>query len=143
MAYETLHWDGGTLLFTTNNAGALDDIKIGGLANFVVSSGTVKVAFNDRDFSGAIAASHTSAGAGTWYPPNPNRQLCSSAGTNDPITQPGPDGITDGINIFQGARIRPGSRELDGPGRLRRQRGSRMSIHRVGYGAEASFARLR
>ncbi|MCL5258399.1 MAG: DUF6531 domain-containing protein [Firmicutes bacterium] len=104
MAYETLHWDGDSLLFTTNNAGALDDIKIGGLANFVVSSGTVKVAFNDRDFSGAIASSHTSVGAGTWYPPNPNRQLCSSAGTNDPITQPGPDGVTDGINIFQGAR---------------------------------------
>ena len=104
MAYETLHWDGGSLLFTTNSAGMLDDIKIGGLANFVVSSGTVKVAFNDRDFSGAIASSHTSAGAGTWYPPNPNRQLCSSAGTSDPITQPGPDGITDGVNIFQGAR---------------------------------------
>ncbi|MHB8415209.1 MAG: RHS repeat-associated core domain-containing protein, partial [Acidiferrobacteraceae bacterium] len=104
MAYETLHWDGGSLLLTTNSAGALDDIKIGGLANFVISSGTVKVAFNDRDFSGAIASSHTSAGAGTWYPPNPNRQLCSSAGTSDPITQPGPDGITDGINIFQGAR---------------------------------------
>ena len=100
MAYETLHWGGHTLLFTTNNAGALDDIKIGGPANFVASSGAVKVAFNDRDFSGAIASSHTIAGAGTWNPPKPNRQLCSSAGTNDPITQPGPDGI----NIFQGAR---------------------------------------
>ena len=100
MAYETLHWDGGSLLFTTDSAGALDDIKIGGLANFVISSGTVKVAFNDRDFSGAIASSHTSAGAGMWYPPNPNRQLRNSAGTSDPITQPGPDGI----NLFQGAR---------------------------------------
>ena len=79
------------MLFTTNSAGILDDIKIGGLANFVVSSGTVKVALNDRDFSGATASSHTSAGAGTWYPPNPNRQLCNSAGTRDPITQPGPD----------------------------------------------------
>ena len=104
MAYETLHWDGDSLLFTTNSAGALDDTKIGGLANFVVSSGTATVAFNDRDFSGAIASSHTSAGAGTWYPPNPNRQLCNSAGTSDPVTQPAPDGITDGVNIFQGAR---------------------------------------
>ncbi len=58
-----------------------------------------KVAFNDRDFSGAIASSHTGAGAGTWYPPNLNRQLCNSAGTSDPITKPGPDGI----NLFQGA----------------------------------------
>ena len=104
MAYETLHLDGDSLLFTTNSAGALDDTKIGGLANFVVSSGTATVAFNDRDFSGAIASSHTSAGAGTWYPPNPNRQLCNSAGTSDPVTQPAPDGITDGVNIFQGAR---------------------------------------
>ena len=55
MAYEKLHWDGDTLLFTTNNAGALDDIRIGGLADSVI-------------------------------------QLCSSAGTNDPIAQPGPDG---------------------------------------------------
>ncbi|MHB8591616.1 MAG: hypothetical protein ACYDBO_06455, partial [Vulcanimicrobiaceae bacterium] len=56
MAYETVHWDGDTLLFTTNNAGALDDIKTGGLANFVVSSGTVKVAFTDRHFSGGDRA---------------------------------------------------------------------------------------
>ncbi len=102
MAYEKLHWDGDTLLFTTNNAGALDDIRIGGLADFVVSSGTVKVAFNDRHFAGAIAPSHTAAGAGTWYPPNPNRQLCSSAGTNDPIAQPGPAGAGKPLNAEPG-----------------------------------------
>ena len=92
MAYETVHWDGDTLPFTTNSAGTLDDIKSVALAHSVVSSGTVKVAFNDRHFAGAIAPSHTSAGAGTWYPPNPNRQLCSSAGTNERIAQPGPAG---------------------------------------------------
>ncbi len=102
MAYETLHWDGDTPLFTTNSAGTLDEIKIVALADSVVSSGTVKVAVNDRHFSGAIAPSHTGAGAGTWYPPNPNRQLCSSAGTNDPITQPGPAGAGKPLNAEPG-----------------------------------------
>lgn len=92
MLYETLHWDGDEVLFTTNGAGTVDDLKLDGDADILLSGGTASTSFTQRDFSGA-----------TGDPPNASRELCADTSTA-PISQPGPDGISDGYNIFQGVR---------------------------------------
>lgn len=102
-SYESLHYDGSELLFTTNALGAVDDIKIEGLADIIPGS-SPSVVFLDRDYSGEIASSHGSSGVGAWTPPNPSRSMCNYSGPNVPVREPGPDGITDDYNVFQGVR---------------------------------------
>jgi hypothetical protein len=91
MQYETVHWDGDSVLFTTNSSGAIDDLKLGVDADITVSNGTPSAVFVSRDFAGA-----------TGDPPSANRQLCGSG--PGVIWEPGPDGISDGYNVFQGVR---------------------------------------
>jgi hypothetical protein len=53
--YDTLHWNGGVLLFTTNSAGQLDDIKIGAQGDILpLDSGYKGLTFYDRDPSGGV-----------------------------------------------------------------------------------------
>ena len=97
---ETIHWDGDHVLFTTNTSGAVDDIKFGsrgplGIAgNLTFSGSTAVVNWGLRDFSGSPIGAE---------PPSSSRQLCSQT-TGMPIFYPGPDGISDGVNVFQGVR---------------------------------------
>ena len=93
MQYETLHWDGDEVLFTTTSGGAVDDLKLDDDAEITISGGAATTSFTQRDFSGA-----------TGNPPNASRELCGTTGPSTYIWQPGPDGITDGYNIFQGVR---------------------------------------
>src|SRR5579884_570548 len=89
---ETLHWDGDAVLFTTNSSGAVDDIKLEGQADIIISGGASSVSFDNRDFTGA---------EGT--PPSPSRQMCNVS-SSAYIFSPGLDSISDGYNIFQGIR---------------------------------------
>jgi len=64
MAYDTLHWDGDQLLFTTNALGQLDDIKIGAIGDITPLDPSYKgLTFYDRDLSGAIGFCHNATGA--------------------------------------------------------------------------------
>ena len=92
MQYETLHWDGNKVLFTTTSGGTADDLKVDGDADITLSGSSASANFTQRDFSGA-----------TGNPPNASRQLCATT-TTPYIWQPGSDGITDGYNVFQGVR---------------------------------------
>jgi YD repeat-containing protein len=86
MQYTAVHWDGQSVLFTS---GASQNLWLGQDGNILISTtgaATVLSNINARDFAGA---------EGT--PPSPNRTLCTGG-------QPFPDGISDGYNIFQGAR---------------------------------------
>ncbi|MHB8433389.1 MAG: RHS repeat domain-containing protein, partial [Candidatus Tyrphobacter sp.] len=62
--YDTLHWNGNVLLFTTNSAGQLDDIKIGAQGDILpLDSGYKGLTFYDRDPSGGVMGCHNAAGA--------------------------------------------------------------------------------
>ena len=64
---ETLHWMGNTLLFTTNNSGQVDDLKIGALAEIVPRSSVYSgLTVLDRDLNGRLLAAHNSTGYGSW-----------------------------------------------------------------------------
>ena len=64
MAYETLHWDGDQLLFTTGPSGALDEIKIGTIGDITPQDPTYKgLTFYDRDSSGIVGFCHNATGA--------------------------------------------------------------------------------
>lgn len=112
---ETLHWDGDTLLFTSNSSGVVDDVKTANLADINPSSS--KMLVNDRDESGVVVSQHNADGFSGWSPTDAYDQRCaagppassSSFATSYlntpfvPITNPALDGLTDGINVLQGS----------------------------------------
>ena len=63
--YDTLHWDGNQILFTTNRSGEVDDIKVGALGD-ITPLDTKFSGFTiwDRDISGTAIACHNATGAG-------------------------------------------------------------------------------
>jgi hypothetical protein len=69
-SYDTLHWGGDMLLFTTNSAGNLDDIKIGTQGDITpLDSGYKGLTFYDRGPDGGVMGCHNAAGAkfaGLW-----------------------------------------------------------------------------
>ncbi len=81
VAFETLHWDGDQLLFTTNSAGQLDDVKIGSMGDITPLDPTYRgLTFYDRDFSGTVGFCHNAtgaAGAGSTNPYMRNSKLGS------------------------------------------------------------------
>jgi hypothetical protein len=127
---ETLHWDGDQLAFTTNNAGQLDDLKFGTLADYTPRDQTYQnLTFWDRDLFGSIASSHNSSGYGVWTASSPYHNDCILADApHDSISFSGPtsfgwsvgsqyryryngllldfsgDGLTDGFNNTNGVR---------------------------------------
>jgi len=123
--YESLYWDDGTLLFTTNSSGAIDDVKIGDIADYIPGSAALLVMW-DRDNNGQIAGCHSSAGSGfgqstVWqssatcsnisgvlFPgpifPQPLITTYSPVGRGGLLGIPKSDGISDGQNTIQGVR---------------------------------------
>ena len=81
--YDTLHWDGDVLLFTTNSSGAVDDIKIGSLGDLTpLDPAFTGFTVWDRDKSGSIVSSHNNSlaggaiGHGVWSPQDPYLSKC-------------------------------------------------------------------
>lgn len=105
ITYKTLHWDGGSVLFTTKSDGTLDLIYVGSDAT-VSSSG---ISIQDRNLSGVMDTSHGGTasqpynGADAWLPGHPYRTMPCTASLCE-ITMVGTDGYTDGLNTFQGVR---------------------------------------
>jgi len=120
---DGVHWDGNSVLFTTDSNGNLDDIKVEGMSDILPDGELVE---RDRDWSGSTVMSHSAAGYSTWLPPNPNHDKCLpksppasspsyvEPGTTNPsmsftgqglvVTQPSSESYFDGVNFIQGVR---------------------------------------
>jgi hypothetical protein len=124
IAYESLHWDGDNVLFTTNAQGAVDDIKMGLIADYTpIDSVYQGLTITDRDPSGAPVGMHNSSGHGaSLSAPQPMKQgynftgacfaqapagFCKpnqSVGYGQLLIFPSSDGFWDGFNKIQGVR---------------------------------------
>jgi RHS repeat-associated protein len=110
---EQLHYDGDSVLFTTDNTGQVDNVRVG-ISAIVLPDG--RATMLDRDWNGAWVLTHSSTGYSYWEPPDPNLQNCQPQ--NPPVGstnyQPAglpmqfanltADTLTDGYNFFAGAR---------------------------------------
>lgn len=109
-----IHWDGSTMLFTTDGAGHVTNLKIGSDADILPNA---ELLVRDRDWTGQVVMSHDPTGYSPWQPPNPYHDACTpnNAPTYSPnfdgpriadatFTQLASDGYSDGYNTFQGAR---------------------------------------
>ncbi|HXM18315.1 MAG TPA: DUF6531 domain-containing protein [Candidatus Tumulicola sp.] len=79
--FESLHWDGDTLLFTSSQSGVVDDVKIGTLADRTMQSGGMFIVW-DRGPDGQVVSNHN-AGSGAhdgWVSGNPFVSNCSDNG---------------------------------------------------------------
>jgi RHS repeat-associated protein len=119
---ETLHWDGNTILFTTNDSGQTDDIKIGSTADYFVRDPLpqAKLTVWDRDYTGHMRGCHNGGGHSGWSQldpynangnPLPSITGCAAPvmyggaiGQGGAILQPDGDGYWDGFVMIQGAR---------------------------------------
>jgi YD repeat-containing protein len=119
---ETLHWDGDAILFTTNDAGQTDDVKIGNTADYFPQdpSSQAKLTMWDRDYTGHMRGCHNGGGHSSWSqldPYNANGNPlppiggCTAPamygkpiGQGGAILRPDGDGYWDGIVMIQGAR---------------------------------------
>jgi hypothetical protein len=106
----TLHWDGDSLLFTTDQNGNLTDVKVGILGDLLPSGG---ISVLERDWSGDVVTGHSVGGSLGMSIEDPYQQLggiSNDQGTPDSVTQQGPilqpasDGIWDGVSVIQGVR---------------------------------------
>lgn len=61
--FDTLHWDGNVLLFTTTSSGQLDDIKIGAEGDILPLDHYNGLTFYDRDPGGGAMGCHNAIGA--------------------------------------------------------------------------------
>lgn len=86
----TLHWDGATPLFITDNSGALQEIKIEGLG-FYAPSASNPMTFLDRNQSGFVVSAHWNGGHTDWTAANPFHQTCDGEGLSGyALFEPGP-----------------------------------------------------
>src|SRR6202790_5828461 len=67
----TLHWDGDSLLFTTDQSGPLTDLKVGLLGDLLPSGG---ISVLERDWSGDVVTGHNAAGSLGISIEDPNQQ---------------------------------------------------------------------
>lgn len=129
LAYDTLHWDGGQLLFTTNPQGQVDDIKIGsgaditpldpgysGMTSWDRLAGSVAFCHNSSGAAGNDSGptSHTTSGctiAGSQSIAQPSTMIWSGSlttaagiGQGKIMGMPGSDGLADGVELLQGLR---------------------------------------
>src|SRR5450755_836480 len=122
MHLETLHWDGNTILFTTNDAGQTDDVKIGITADYfpLDPSPNAKLTIWDRDYTGHMRGCHNGGGHSSWsqldpYNANDNplppisgcaipAMYGGPIGQGGAILQPDGDGYWDGFVMIQGVR---------------------------------------
>jgi YD repeat-containing protein len=81
MSYDTLHWDGDQLVFTTNSSGQVDDIKIGAQGDITpLDPNFTGLTFYDRGPGGAIVYCHNSTGVAGLGTINPYITAASCAG---------------------------------------------------------------
>lgn len=129
LTYDTLHWDGDSLLFETDSNDNVDGIFIGKLAA-ITQPGTGPFTVFDRDPDGSVVSEHNSS---TTYGALNADNMLQRFGVDQYVSQsagfvPGatslalignvgsgvglgtvadpmlPDGVTDGTNTFQGGR---------------------------------------
>ncbi len=80
VAYDTLHWDGDQLIFTTNPSGQVDDIKVGGSGDITPLDRTFTgLTFYDRGPDGSVMGCHNATGIQLWLTlaPYPGTYQCS------------------------------------------------------------------
>ena len=123
---ETLHWDGDTLLFTSNSSvsGHVDDIKLNGLGDYLLQTSELFVI--DRDWTGRQVSAHDGGNEDGWTNPDeynvipcdttpmgqaPNPRPVAGSGqafhdlvTSPQVLQPSSDGILVDHQTFQGVR---------------------------------------
>lgn len=115
--WESIHWDGEAVLFSTNAAGQVDDIKVGALADYMpMQSASHQLTMWDRDSTGKARASHGEwgnygwAGADSYVGSGSTTITLLANGGSAAIGQGGGlfqgtiDGYQDGFVIIQGAR---------------------------------------
>jgi RHS repeat-associated protein len=127
---ETLHWLGTSLLDTSNATGSVDDLKAYPDSDTVPQDGSYTgLTMWDRDLLGYAVAAHNATGnapwvvvdpytpctnpAGPYYGGSANYKGPSSFGTPPPgcsiggnlFFQQRVDSLTDGLEVFQGARV--------------------------------------
>jgi len=130
--WETLHWDGDTLLFSSNQSGQVDDIKVGMLADYTPLDANYRgLTVWDRELSGLWVGEHNTSGAGSGGDPDAYRRgtQCMAPGATSSggylgttgfvgpkgftglnvgqggyMCSPAQDGYSDGYNVFQGVR---------------------------------------
>jgi hypothetical protein len=134
MASDNLYWDGGSVLFSTNPSGQLDDVKIADIADVTpLDPSYTGLTFWDRSVDGVVGYYHNAGGRGgngsidgsTWVTTG-NQGACGSGGmygapsevagsqglylANSGVGRgcivgtPRGDGITDGFTTIQGVR---------------------------------------
>lgn len=80
VTYDTLHWDGGQLIFTTNPSGHVDDIKIGGSGDITpLDPSFAGITFYDRGPDGSIMGCHNVTGGSLSLTLEPYPGLPTSA----------------------------------------------------------------
>lgn len=105
----TLHWDGDTLLYTTDQNGAVTDIKIETYGDVLPSGGTW---LYQRNLAGHIIGGVASDGSYLGTSLDDPYQNFDQNGNSWPdavaqygeIAEPASDGIWDGVNVIQGVR---------------------------------------
>ena len=118
--FESLYWDGDALMFTTDSAGQIDDIKIGGgIADYTPKTPQSPLTVWDRESLGQLLGCHNNTGFAGMSPRSAFQPASSSCllttaftGQNPPvmvghgalIISAKTDGISDGTNVFQGVR---------------------------------------
>lgn len=119
--YETLHWDGDSLLFTTTSSNQVDDVKLGMTADYT-TKGYQGVTFWDRDTAGQVVSCHNSSGVSSIKKPSlkggyssqcllPSTPSIATApykvglgAVSALVWSPSADGYFDGNMTFQGTR---------------------------------------
>lgn len=121
--YDSLFWDDETMLFSLNPAGAIDDIKIGTIADYIPAA-PYQLTVWDRDPQGQIIGCHNGSGLGAMHPSafqkgalscssisqsntsfwSPSIAPASLVGQGGLLLAQKSDGLTDGANTIQGVR---------------------------------------
>jgi YD repeat-containing protein len=125
--WETIHWAGDRILFTTNASGQVDDIKIGTIADYMPldPSQNAQLTIWDKDATGEIRGAHNASGHSSWSVLDPytvsvnSTAICSSGsgftapvmfssgegiGQGGGLSRRNSDGYWDGFVSLQGVR---------------------------------------
>lgn len=107
-AAETVFWDGDAPLFTTNSAGAVDDLKVGSVADITTQGTGAGLTVWDRDPDGQQVSYHGTSGVGSYVPATewtgPGYTLPADKNGVLFTAEPRLDGLTDGHTMFVGDR---------------------------------------
>lgn len=114
ISFDTLHWDGDQLLFTTPATGGADAVLLGTDAEYLPGNASGITVFQ-RDVNGSLLACHNSSGSSSvgdnsfYFSPTCStapfaKGATGSVGQGYYLWMPRTDGVTDGFNTFQGVR---------------------------------------